>query len=209
MRWLLVSVLCLVVQGCKKDPAPVEAKVAPLAPREVSIDGAYHAVACGAVTAVWSGNADALKDLPQPAPKSFGVESLAFRFADGTSKGFAPTGQVFFNDWRFDVFSPDCSRVALQVDHFGPYHVVKTDELRGYLEGRVKPVVVQALSEKDALVHSDLLWRRGDTFEFIASCCGGAQVFQAKPDGSLERVFDAPVAPKGLKRAASGYVVVE
>ena len=107
-----------------------------------------HAVACGVVTVVWSGNPDALKDLPQPAPKSFAVESLAFKFADGTSKGFAPKGQVFFNDWRFEVFSPDCATVALLTDHFGPYHVVKTAELRGYLEGRVKPLQVQALSEK-------------------------------------------------------------
>ena len=110
------------------------------------------------------------------------MESLSFKFADGTSKGFAPQGQVFFNDWRFDIFSPDCSAVALQVDHYGPYHLVKTADLRGYLEGRVKPVSAQALNEKDSMVHSDGRWSSANVFEFTASCCGGAQVFQAAID---------------------------
>jgi hypothetical protein len=204
MRSLLfLAALSLV--ACKKD-SPV---APPLSPKEVALDGAYHAISCGSVTAVWSGNADALKDLPQPAPKPFGVESLAFKFADGTSKGFAPAGQVFFNDWTFAIFAPDCSAVALQVDHFGPFHVVKLADLRGYLEGKVKPVQVQALSEKDALVHSDLLWRDAASFEFVASCCGGAQAFKATvKDGSLERLLDAPAAPKGLKRVSGKYEVV-
>lgn len=213
MRFLLSLVCCGSLLACKKDP-PAEVAKAPvaapaLAPKEVPMDGAYHAIACGPVTAVWSGSADALKDLPQPAPKSFGVESLRFRFADGTSKGFAPTGQVFFNDWRFEIFAPDCSAVALQTDHYGPYHLVKLADLRGYLEGRLKPVHVQALNEKESMVHSEGRWVSAQRFEFTASCCGGAQVFQAAlADGSLERVFDAPSAPKGLKRVGSGYEVI-
>ena len=207
----LVFVLAyLSLTACKSKPeAPPPPVVPPLSPKEVSLDGAYHAVSCGPVTAVWSGNADALKDLPQPAPKSFGVESLAFRFADGTAKGFAPVGQVFFNDWRFDVFAPDCSAVALQVDHYGPYHVVKLDQLRGYLEGKLKPVAVQALNGTEALVHADLLWRDPSSFEFIASTSGGAQAFRAQvKDGSLVRLFDAPAAPKGLRRVGTTYEVV-
>ena len=207
MRVLLTLLGCCCLWACKKEPAPAAAP--PLAPKELSIEGAYHAVACGPVTAVWSGTDESLKDLPtQPAPKSYGVESLSFRFADGTSKGFAPQGQLFFNDWRFDVFSPDCSLVALQVDHYGPYHLVKTADLRGYLEGRLKPVQVQALNEKEALVHSDGRWPTSGAFEFTASCCGGAQVFRASPqDGSLERVFEAAAAPHGLKRVGEKYEV--
>ena len=207
-RFLVVAALLL--GACKKDPPPPPPPPAPaLSPAEVNVEGALHAVACGAVTAVWSGNPDALKDLPQPAPKSFAVESLAFKFADGTSKGFAPKGQVFVNDWRFEVFSPDCATVALLTDHFGPYHVVKTAELRGYLEGRVKPLQVQALSEKDALVHADLFWRDASSFEFSASCCGGAQVFKASTkDGSLERVLDVASAPKGLRRVGVKWEAV-
>lgn len=200
---------CLLLLACKKDP-PVEVVKPPaLSPKEVPVDGALHALGCGPVTAIWTGNADALEALPQPAPKSFGVESLAFRFADGSTKGFAPTGQVFFNDWRFDIFAPDCLTVALQVDHYGPYHLVKTAELRAYLEGKAKPVVVQALNEKTSMVHADGRWVTPESFEFTASCCGGAQVFQASAkDGALKKVFDAPVAPKGLMRAGAGYEVI-
>lgn len=205
MRFSPFLLGCCLLLACKKEaPAPL------VVPQEVALAGAYHAISCGPVTAVWSGTADALKDLPQPAPKSFGVESLSFKFPDGTSKGFAPTGQVFFNDWRLDIFAPDCSAVALQVDHYGPYHLVKTADLRGYLEGRVKPVAAQALNEKDSMVHSDGRWSSAKVFEFTASCCGGAQVFHAAIDrgGSLERVFDAPVAPKGLRRVGEKYEVI-
>lgn len=207
-RWPLLC--CCLLLACKKDP-PAEVKMPALTPREVALEGEYHAIACGAVTAIWSGSAEALKELPQPAPKTFGVESLRFKFADGTSKGFAPTGQVFFNDWRFEIFAPDCSTVALQIDHYGPYHLLKTEDLRGYLAGRVKPVVVQALHEKDALVHSDGRWLSNGVYEFTASCCGGAQVFDAamKDSGSLTRVFDAPAAPKGLRRVGTRYEVIE
>jgi hypothetical protein len=211
MRVLLV--VLAVLAGCKKDsPPPAAPGAAPapaLRPAEVILDGAYHAMQCGPVTAVWSGSDAALKDLPQPAPKAFGVESLAFHFADGSKKGFAPTGQLFFSDWRFDLFSPDCQYVALLADHFGPYHLVKVGELRGYLEGKVKPVHVQALGEKEALVHADAAWGPGPSLEFSASCCGGAQVFRSDvKSGSLERLLDAPAAPKGVRRMASGWEVV-
>lgn len=211
MRVLLVVVAILA--GCKKDPAPPLAtpvtSAPALRPAEVTLDGAYHAMQCGAVTAVWSGSDEALKDLPQPAPKAFGVESLAFHFADGTKKGFAPTGQVFFSDWRFDLFSPDCEYAALLVDHYGPYHVVKVADLRGYLEGKVKPVQVQALGEKESLVHGDAAWGPGPSLEFSASCCGGAQVFRADvKTGSLERLLVAPSAPKGVRRLVTGWQAV-
>lgn len=213
MRLLWALCVAVVVSfGCKKEsaPTPVAAPAAPkLSPQEVNVDGAYHAVACGAVTAVWAGSAESLKDLPQPAPKAYGVESLSFKFADGTNKGFAPTGQLFFNDWRFDVFSPDCQLIALQQDHFGPYVVVKVEQLRGFLQGQVKGTDVHALSEKDALVHGNLLWVDATHFEFTAECCGGAQAFKANAlDGSLERVFDAAQAPKGVRRVNGKYEVV-
>lgn len=205
MRFALV--LCLALVACKKEKAP---ELPPsLSPKELTVEKTYHAVACGPVIALWAGNDDALKDMPAPAPKTFGVESLSFRFADGSTKGFAPRGQVFFNDWRFDIFSPDCSQVALLTDHYGPYEVVKVADLRGYLSGKVKPVEVQALSEKDALVHADLVWVDPTHFEFSASCCGGAQVFKADTkDGSLERLLDAPTAPKGVRKVNGKYEVV-
>lgn len=208
MRLLLLASL-LALAGCRKEVPPAPPVAPKLAPAEVTVEGAYHAVACGPVTAVWSGSAEALQDLPPPAPKRFGVESLAFRFADGTRQGFTPQGQLFFSDWQFDVFSADCAWVALLVDRFGPYHLVKVAELRGYLEGQVKPVVVQALEAKEALVHGDGRWTADGQLEFTASCCGGAQVFVARPaDGALTRVFEAASAPRGVRRAAAGWEVV-
>ncbi|MGV3623962.1 MAG: hypothetical protein ACO1OB_24300 [Archangium sp.] len=205
---VFVSLLCVALTGgCKKEPPGPKAPA--ISPAEVKLEGTYHAVQCGPVTAVWSGDPDMLAQQAPNAPKSFGVESLAFRFFDGSTEGFAPTGQLFFSDWTFDIFSPDCSLVALQVDHFGPFHVVPVDQLRGYLDGHLKPVVVQALSEKESLVHGQLRWINSKEFEFVASCCGGAQAFRANTkDGSLERLLDAPKAPKGLRRGANGWEVV-
>lgn len=205
MRLFVSLVCCASLLACKKEQPVIKAPA--VTPVEVKLDGTFHAVSCGGVTAVWSGDPDVLQQQPN-APKSFGTESLAFRFIDGSTKGFAPTGQLFFSDWTFGIFSPDCSSVALQTDHYGPIHVVPVDQLRGYLEGRIKPTPVQALSEKDSLVHSDLRWISPTQFEFVASCCGGAQVFRASAkDGSLERVFDAAAAPKGVRRGSNGWEV--
>lgn len=207
MRVFVVLVCCAAVLGCKKErPAP---KAPAISPAEVKLEGTYHAVQCGPVTAVWSGDPEMLAQQAPNAPKSFGAESLAFRFFDGSTEGFAPTGQLFFSDWTFDIFSPDCSLVALQVDHFGPIHVVPVDQLRAYLDGRFKPVAVQAPSGKESLVHGQLRWLSPSQFEFVASCCGGAQAFRANTkDGSLERLLDAPTAPNGVRRGASGWEVV-
>ncbi|MCC6334873.1 MAG: hypothetical protein IT380_12915 [Myxococcales bacterium] len=204
----LLAVALLALTGCKKEqPAPAAPA---LAPAEVTLEGAYHAVACGAVTAVFSGNADALKDLTLDGlpPKSFGVEALSFRFADGSQKGFAPSGQLFFSDWRFDVFSPDCQWTALLVDHYGPYHLVKTADLQRYLAGQVRPVVVNARGP-EASVLSDGAWRPDGAFEFFASCCGGARVLKATTTGEVSTLFEAPDAPQGLRRVRGGYEVVK
>lgn len=209
MRTALLVAMSLVAVSCRREAPPASPPPPALQPGEVALDGAYHAVQCGAVTAVWSGSAEGLKDLPQPAPKHFGVESLAFRFADGSSKGFAQAGQLFFSDWRFDVFSPDCAYVALLTDRYGPYHLVKTAELRGYLEGRLKPTHVQALGPTEALVHGDGLWTAPDAFEFTASCCGSAQAFRADVEsGSLTQLLDVPSAPRGLRRTVKGWAPV-
>jgi hypothetical protein len=204
MKKFLVAA-AIALGACKKEPPPPPPAPA-LTPAEVNVERALHAVACGAVTAVWTGDAELLKDLPQPAPKTYAVESLAFKFADGSSKGFVPRGQVLSEDWRFEIFSPDCATVALLTDHYGPYHVVKTAELRGYLEGRSKPLEVMPKGSTTAQVLSDLVWRDQETFEFAASCCGGAEVFKASTrDGALERIFFIPSAPHGLRRVGTKW----
>lgn len=201
--------LALSLSGCKKKDEPAPAPARQVHPHEVTVDGAYHALDCGLVTAVWSGNGDALAELPAPAPKSYGVESLAFRFPDGSSKGFAPTGQLFFSDWRFDVFSPDCEYVALLSDHYGPYHVVKLTDLRGYLQHTSKPVELTLKKDHTAFVHSDLQWRDGAHVDFVESANGGAFGVRGDVrDGKVEQVFFAPEAPKGLRRVGDTFEVV-
>lgn len=202
MRALVLLVCVSTLFGCKKA-APPPAPEVRVAPSEVTVEGAFHAVKCGGVTALWSG---ASGDMPAGAPKSFGAEALAFRFSDGVTEGFKPTGQLFFSDWTFDVFSPDCEYAVLQADHFGPLHIVATSQLRPYLRGEMKPTVVEATKGGAAQVYSQLRWTSGAQFEFVASCCGGAQVFRANvKDGAVTKVFEANDAPKGVRPGAAGW----
>jgi hypothetical protein len=203
---VLVLVALALGPGCRKQDKPVDAPG--LKPQVATVEGALHAVACGEVTAVFSGSPSA--DLPPGSPKSFATESLAFRFGDGASVGFAPKGQLFFSDWSFDVFSPDCAYVALQVDHYGPVHVVKVAQLREYLAGKAAPTEVQAPKQADAPVVGQVQWVSASELDLVASAGGGAEALRARVTPSLEvrRVFFAANAPKGLKRVPTGYEVV-
>ena len=73
--------------------------------------------------------------VPTDVSKRFGVRALRFAFEDGSSIDFTPRGQLFFTDWRFDILSPDGQHLLLLQDRYGPYHVVRTDGLRAYLDG--------------------------------------------------------------------------
>lgn len=202
--------------ACKKDPPTPAADVTPKpavapssSPKEVSLAGAYHAVKCGDVTAVWSGSADDLKDLAtdsRPVPKTFGVKSLAFVFADGRKHDFTPSGELSFSDWSFDIFSPDCSRVALLQDRYGPFSVLATADLATF--ANAKPVKAEGAT---ASVHGQWRWTGPSSFEFVASCCGGARVLagDAAGAGPLTQVFDAEAAPMGVQRTDQGWEVVK
>lgn len=204
--------LCLAT-SCKKDP-PSDVKAAPAvvpavaaSPSEVAIAGAYHAVKCGDVTAVWSGSADDLKDLAvdgTPVPRSYGVKGLTFVFADGKSHAFTPSGELQFSDWSFDVFSPDCSRVALLQDRYGPFTVLSTKDLGTF--ANATPVKAEGTT---ASVHGQWRWTGPSTFEFVASCCGGARVMAGDGSGALKQVFEAAAAPSGVRLGAGGWEVVK
>lgn len=215
VRSSLAVVVLLSVVACKKSetpvepkPAAVEVKAAPpkAAPTEVALAGAYHAVKCGDVTAVWSGSADDLPTGDQRAPKSYGVTGLTFRFADGKEHAFTPSGSLNFDDWSFDIFSPDCSRVSLLQDRFGPFTVIATNDLATFANSL--PVTVDGTT---ASVHGQWRWTGPDSFEFVASCCGGARVMAGKAVApvTLEKVYEASSAPSGLRRAANGWEVVK
>jgi hypothetical protein len=216
---LAVSLVVLFV-ACRKEPpaevkpadakAPAVAAVAPgPTPTEVTVAGAYHAVRCGEVTAVWTGSADDLKDLAvegRPVPKSYGVKSLAFVFAGGRRHDFTPSGELSFSDWSFDVFSPDCSRAALLQDRYGPFTVLATKDLATF--SNAKPFKAPG---EPASVHGQWRWTGSSSFEFVASCCGGARVLagDAAADKPLEQVFEVAAAPSGLVRGPKGWEVAK
>ena len=199
--------LFLALAGCRKESPP--APVPPAnRPHEQALEGAYHAIACGPVTAVWSGNAEALQGLGAGAPKSFGVESLAFHFADGSQRGFAPKGQLFFSDWQFEIFAPDCSAVALKIDHYGPIDLIPVGDLLGYLQGRTPPTILEAPRGESAAVYGPLEWTRADQLEFSTEAGGGVEVFRASLRGgspTVERIFALAEAPKGVRRTDAGW----
>ncbi len=215
VRSSLVVVVLMSVVACKKSEAPVEPKPAAVevkvaaakaTPTEVALAGAYHAVKCGDVTAVWSGSADDLPTGDQRAPKSYGVTGLTFRFADGKEHAFTPSGSLNFDDWSFDIFSPDCSRVSLLQDRFGPFTIIATKDLATF--ANALPVIVEGST---ASVHAQWAWTGPESFEFVASCCGGARVMAGKAVApiALEKRYEASSAPSGIRRAANGWEVVK
>jgi hypothetical protein len=211
MRHVLLVALALL--SCRKE-APTTPPVAPTAPApkrakpvEVTRSGAYHAVQCGAVTAVFTGSAEDLEALAldgKPAPKSYGVRGLAFVLGDGREVPFTPRGELTFSDWSFDVFSPDCERVVLLEDRYGPYVVRPTASLGAAGKGREHKAPGETAS-----VHGQWRWTGATSFEFVASCCGGARVYagEAGGDGGLREVFAADQAPAGVRPTASGWEV--
>ncbi len=187
----LLALAALVFAGCaRKVAGPTSA-----------VEGALHTQTCGDVTAAFIGKRD-----EGPGPDWFFTERLEFHFASGLTLPFHESGEVYPHNRTFELFSPDCEWLALPQDNYGPYHLVKTAQLEGYLRGTVKPASIQ----KTGSVHTDLSWRSATELEFFASCCGGVEVFRvnvAAPE-KLERVFFAAEAPRGVTRAAEGGFTV-
>lgn len=203
MRLALAALAALTLAACKKDPPPPPAKPPlPKVPTVVKADGTLHAVQCQNVVAEFLGAVPT----EAGAPRSFGVTSLRFRIDDKPVE-FQPVSTLQFSDWTFDIFSPDCTRVALAQDHFGPYHVVKLEGLSGYLAGGSPEAMVEKRDETaEQKVHADFKWLSNDRFEFTAACCGGVEAFEvnvARPL-ELERKFFAATAPKGIQHSADG-----
>ena len=200
---LALALLCLSLAACKQEPPPNPPKPAlPKVPTAVKAGGTLHAVQCQGVVAEWLGAAPAEAN----APQAFGATSLRFR-VECKAVDFQPVGGLEFSDWSFDIFSPDCARVALLQDHYGPYHVVKLDGLSAYLAGGGPEATVEKKGEGgSAMVHGDFRWVSNDRVELTAACCGGVEAFQvnvASPD-KLERTYFAAQAPHGIARTSDG-----
>jgi hypothetical protein len=135
---------------------------------------------CADTTAIWSG-IDPNEAPDDHYPIEYGFHSLAFHFDAGPHAGetiaFEPRGSLFFSDWRREIFSPDCRRVALLQDRFGPYHVVEIDRLPEYLRGQAEPEAVLTWCSgcTSAAVHADARWVDADTLVYEAGACGTSE----------------------------------
>jgi hypothetical protein len=180
--------------------------------------GEIHAVTIHGLTAHFGGRKSPVE---VDAPLEYNVEALWFTFeGDWRSYVFKPTGELFFTDWSFDLFSPDGAHVLLPQSHYGPYHVVATDRLKNYLIGCVKPnyVVTKRGRRIDpATVHSDGHWISAREIQFTVACCESSETltyrlgqkaalkasnadrtggYRLLVDGSIHPERDA--APRGL-----------
>ncbi|SDB58443.1 hypothetical protein [Bauldia litoralis] len=105
------------------------------------------------------------------------ADFLAFRFpGEKREVRFHPTGSVQPWEWQLDLFSPDGSKVLLPQDHFGPYHVVRTENLKAYLRGGRTPdfIISQPRTGENAVaaVHHDARWVSNDSIRYETTCCG-------------------------------------
>jgi hypothetical protein len=151
------------------------AQAQPPRPREL------HRVSAGDVTAHFGG---VREKGDRDMPLEYSVTRLWFTFrGDRKRYAFRPKGELFFSDWRFDIFSPDGRRVLLLQDRFGPYHVVSVDKLRKYLRDEAEPEHIldgssPGNSTTTAGVHHEGRWTSSDTVEFKFTCCGQTSVKQ-------------------------------
>jgi hypothetical protein len=203
--------VCIVLTlSCKnpvREPSDQLEKKSVVSPLDVKINGSLHAVKCPGVTAVFAGK---VEEVPSSSPKSYATTGLSFRFDDGKELLFKPNSELNFSDWSFDVFSTDCSMVSILTDHYGPYLLMPIGQLRAYLEGRAIPIVVQAKSSaQNAMVHSQGIFTSTNVFEFVASCCGGAQAYSADTSGKLTLLLDANKAEHGLLKTKSGWDIIK
>ena len=134
------------------------------------------ATASGGITAHFGGEKP---PSDMDVPLEFGVTALWFTFpGDESAYVFKPAGDLYFSDWRFDIFAPDGAHVLLLQDRFGPYHVVKTDSLKNYLLGAARPDHVVTGARKPgepARVHSEGRWVSPREIRFTAACCGTSE----------------------------------
>lgn len=138
-----------------------------------------HTVTSRGITAHFGGEKP-----PSDSPLEFGVSALWFTFpGDKTVYEFKPVGELFFSDWTFDIFSRNDVYVLLLQDHYGPYHIVATDQLKDYLLGCAKSAKVVSAQDypphamDPPKVHKFVRWTSDRAFEFSGSCCGWERLY--------------------------------
>ena len=128
---------------------------------ELYVDGA---------TAVFRGSATS------DYPLEFGTDGLSFIFPNSLDEFvFRPQNIIYGSDWEFDVISPDGRHILLMQGHYGPYHIVSVDHLRGYLLGHLGPdyeINWNFPGSTTSTVLSDGGWLSTHLVVFYATCCG-------------------------------------
>jgi len=109
-------------------------------------------------------------------PLQFGTDKLSFIFPGSLEEFvFHPKGAIYGSDWEFDVISPDGRHVLLIQSHYGPYHIVSVDRLRGYVIGDLEPnheIDWNFPNSTADAVLSDGGWWSTHLVGFNATCCG-------------------------------------
>jgi hypothetical protein len=132
------------------------------------------------ITAIWIGDDPNTDPDLSGMPLEYGVHKVFFEFLNGNEKIlFKPTGELFFSDWSFNIFSQNYKYVILLQGHFGPYHIIPIENLRDYLSGKItqfETVSGQQTLDDPGAVHGEIKWLSFDTIKFRAFCCGGSIV---------------------------------
>jgi len=136
------------------------------------------------VTAIWLGEDPKILTGSSDTPSEYGVKELIFQFSNDNKKiKFIPGGALYFDCWSFDIFNGDGNYVVLLQSHYGPYHVIKIENLRDYLVGKSPPIEIVKGEEHNSdggVIHDRLQWISNDTFEFKSSCCGDDRTVRHK-----------------------------
>lgn len=142
------------------------------------------------VTAIWIGADETIDPDLKGMPLTFGVHKLLFEFSSTNERiVFNPTGELYFSDWVFKIFSPNQRYVALLQDHFGPYHIIPINNLKDYLSGgKTKFEIVDGRGpDGTGVIHGPVFWLSDNEIRFGAACCGGGYVVTHKIGGETQR----------------------
>ncbi len=134
---------------------------------------------CGPFRILWKGSRP-----PEEFPPRYGTTTLELLGADGSTWVWPHASELFFSDWSYEPCSPDGRYVALLSDHYGPIHIVATENLGRYFAGERPMAAVSGVTGPTAHVHSELRWIDGHTLVYAI---GGSPAidYRFDPDSSV------------------------
>lgn len=85
---------------------------------------------------------------------------------------YIPEGNLYFDDWCLNFWSSKGSYAYFAQDHYGPIHIVKTNNIMKYISKQKQPYRIVHDDKKPARVHKFLGWDSDGTFKYSSACCG-------------------------------------